>query len=216
MTDKTDQLDTEATLGSRWSEPCELAREIAGGPEAVRQTLSRMRNDHPRLVADLAAVDHVLLLGTGASLAMARCAEALWRTYDDATDLPRRVTVLEALELLFARSSDLTNEYTTVIAVSKSGESPELLAGAEAARRAGARVIAVTAAAGSPLARAANDVVSGDARTRPLRLRYRGSTPPGQSTPPSRASRCRHRPTSAPSTPAGTPGATERPTSRTR
>jgi glucosamine--fructose-6-phosphate aminotransferase (isomerizing) len=159
-TTRPDFSEQPATdLVREWSEPDELAREIAESPEAVRRTLSELHRSNHRIVEVLAGTHHVILLGTGASLAMARCAEALWRISDQTTGVPRKVMAVEASEALFARNRDLTDEHAAVVVVSKSGRSPESLAAAEVARRAGARVIAITSDGGSPLADAASDVV---------------------------------------------------------
>jgi glutamine---fructose-6-phosphate transaminase (isomerizing) len=159
-TTKADSPEQSAAdLVQEWPEPDELAREIAEGPEAVRRTLSEMHRSNRGIMESLARTRHVILLGTGASLAMARCAEALWRISDQASGLPRKVMALEASEALFVRNSGLTDEQAAVVVVSKSGSSPESLAAAEAAVRAGARALAITSDGGSPLARAASDVV---------------------------------------------------------
>ncbi len=140
-------------------EPDEMGSEIARGADAVAATLTGLhRNDAVRAEVDDAR--HILLLGTGASLAMARCGEVYWRERVMTTpDSRRSVSVLEASELLFGCRRELVSDETTVIAVSKSGKSPELLAAVDVARRAEARIVSVTAEETSPLAAVSDHVV---------------------------------------------------------
>lgn len=139
-------------------EPDEMATEIALGPDAVAATLTAL--GHAEAVrAEVGAARHVLFLGTGASLAMARCGEALWHEAVTGGTAHRSTTVLEASEFLFGRRGTTASPDTVVIAVSKSGSSPELLAAVEVARAAGARIVSVTAVDSSALASASHRVV---------------------------------------------------------
>jgi fructoselysine-6-P-deglycase FrlB-like protein len=133
--------------------PDEMGRELAEGPEAVAATL-RLLGEHARVLqASLGTAERLVLLGTGASLAMARAAAPSWRSLERAGSRPRAVLVRESTEAVFGgvdgdafRSGDL------VVAISQSGSSPETLAAARLAVDAGARVLAVTAHETSPLA----------------------------------------------------------------
>jgi predicted NBD/HSP70 family sugar kinase/fructoselysine-6-P-deglycase FrlB-like protein len=147
------------TLLQGSSEPDEMAREIGGTPEAVRRTLAELKRNGQGFMEDLSRSRNIVLLGTGASLAMARCAEALWASEETSSGTRRRIVALEASEVLFTKSYALADPHAVVVVISKSGKSPESLRAAEASRRAGNRVIAITSNAGSPLARAASDVV---------------------------------------------------------
>jgi len=88
---------------------------------------------------------------------MARCAEALWTSANPSGG--GSVVAMEAAEALFADSRLLAEPGAAIVIVSKSGKSPESLEAAEASRRTGNRVIAITADGASPLAAAASDVV---------------------------------------------------------
>ncbi len=177
--------------------PDEMGRELAEGPAAVDRTLAEAE----RLAGDLAtwraAARRVILVGTGASLAMARTAEPILRTAPlvavpgrlDAggrTGSPGPVAVREASHAaLGAPDGESFAAEDLVVAISQSGESPETLAAARLARAAGARVLAVTAAGASALASAADLVLhtpTGPEKGRhEVRARGAGSTPrPGR------------------------------------
>ena len=139
--------------------PDEMGRELASGPDAVAATLSALGPRLATLGESLAAAA-VQVIGTGASLAAARCAEPLLRAADRTAGRTRDLFVREASALVMAppgeepfRRGDL------VVAVSKSGKSPEVLAACRQARAAGARVLAVTSGEASPLAALADDLV---------------------------------------------------------
>ena len=141
------------------AEPDEMLRDIRETPEAVRRTFAELRQaSFRRLLEDIARSRSVVLLGTGASLAMARCAEALWASPEHSS-APRRAVAVEAAEALFADNLGLVDPNTAVLIVSMSGKSLESLEAANTARRAGNRVVAITSDGGSPLAGAASDVV---------------------------------------------------------
>ena len=127
MAARPDPSEPLATAALReGSEPDEMAREIGETPEAVRLTLEELRRGGRGLMEDLARSRNVMLLGTGASFAMARCAEALWTSSDPSSGAPRRVVALEASEALFAESRVLADQHAAVVIVSKSGKSPEV------------------------------------------------------------------------------------------
>jgi glucosamine--fructose-6-phosphate aminotransferase (isomerizing) len=128
----------------------QMAREIAEGPDAVVATLLGCEAIRGRLDEVLAARRRVVVVATGASLAMARAAAPAWRR-----GLPQGVglvirqsteTALGGVDGWSFEASDL------VVAVSQSGTSPETLAAADCARDAGVPVVAVTAHAESQLA----------------------------------------------------------------
>ena len=103
------------------SERDEMAREIGQSPEAVRLTLAEFQRDSRDLTEDLARCSNVVLIGTGASFAMARCAQALWTSSDQSSGVLRTVSALEASEALFAESRDFRDRRAAVVIVSKSG-----------------------------------------------------------------------------------------------
>jgi glucokinase len=141
------------------AEPDQMLRDIRETPDAVRRTFAELqRAKSRRLVEDIALSRSVALLGTGASLAMVRCAEALWASAEHPS-APRKVVALEAAEALFGDSRGLVEPNAAVLIVSMSGKSPESLEAADAFRRAGNRVVAITSDGGSPLAGAASDVI---------------------------------------------------------
>ena len=140
--------------------PDEMGRELAEGPEAVAATL-RLLGDHaPALEASLATAERLVLLGTGASLAMARAAAPSWRSRERVRPHPRAVLVRESTEAVFGGvDGDAFRPGDLVVATSQSGSSPETLASARLAAHAGARVLAVTAHEASPLAAIATRTV---------------------------------------------------------
>ena len=130
--------------------PDSMGRETAEGPAAVEATLLGMTDrSAARLVA---GARRVLLVGTGASLAMAEAAAPLFAR-------PPAIA-REASSLAFGDLDGRPIESgDVVVAVSMSGRSPETRAAAGAARRAGVPLVAITARADSPLAAAVDDVV---------------------------------------------------------
>jgi len=141
-------------------EPDEMATEIAGGPEAVEATLIALHDNHAGLVGEVSAARDVVLVGTGASLAMVRCAAPLWRAHDLSTGARRQLTVLEGSELAFGSyAGGLDRDALIVVAVSKSGSGPEIRSAVDLAKSAGRRVVVVTAVEHSALAAAAEHTV---------------------------------------------------------
>lgn len=130
--------------------PDSMGRETAEGPAAVEATLLGMADGSAaRLVA---GARRVLLIGTGASLAMAEAAAPLF--------VRPAAIVREASSLAFGDVDGRPIEPgDVVVAVSMSGRSPETRAATLAARRAGVPLVAVTARADSPLAGAVDEVV---------------------------------------------------------
>ena len=139
--------------------PDEMGRELAEGPAAVEATLACVERLAPQLAAARAAARRTVLLGTGASLAMARTAEPILRAAS-AGGAGGPVVVRESSQaVLGAPDGDVFAATDLVIAISQSGGSPETVAAARDARAAGACLLAVTAGATSALASAADVVV---------------------------------------------------------
>ena len=125
-----------------------MFREAAEGPLAVREQLRRNRG----LVAGAAA-----MLRDMAPRAVVTCARG---SSDHAATFAKylietRLGILTSsaapsVSSVYAAKADLKD--TLFLAISQSGASPDLLATAEAAKKAGARVIAMVNAEGSPLA----------------------------------------------------------------
>ena len=154
--------------------PDEMGRELAEGPAAVAATLEAIRSERHGADEILAAAERIVLLGTGASLAMARAAVPAWRAAEQAGTRrgatgagtgadrrPRAVLVRESTEAVFGGvDGDTFRRGDAVIAISQSGISPETLAAARLAARSGATLVAITAHARSPLAAAARATVA--------------------------------------------------------
>ncbi len=139
--------------------PDEMGRELAEGPAAVEGTLAEARRLAPDLAAAWEAAGRIVLLGTGASLAMSRAAEPVLRVAA-ARDRARPVLVRESSHaVLGAPDGEELRPDDLAIAVSQSGASPETVAAAHAARSAGARILAVTADGSSALASTADLVL---------------------------------------------------------
>ena len=152
-----DLLDAAALDG-----PDALGREMAEGPAAVAETLAQVARLRPALDASVASAGRIVIVGTGASLAVARTAAPLWRQRAAATRPAATVRVLDVVvrESTAAVLGDVDGQAfrrdDLVVAVSQSGTSPETLAAARRARTAGSAVLAVTAHADSALAEAAS------------------------------------------------------------
>ena len=137
-------------------EPDEMSREIADGPLAVSSTLACLRDERVGVLGQLTASSCLLFVGTGASLAMAQVALPLVQEHDAATGGGRETSVIEAAEILAGGHLTALERDCVVVAVSKSGSSPELLEVVKAAHAKGRLVVAVTAGADSALAAAAD------------------------------------------------------------
>src|SRR5207302_2694459 len=96
----------------------------------------------------LAGAARIVLIGTGASLAVARIAAPIWRRGGG-----RNIVVRQATETALGDLDGWVLERTDlVVAISQSGASPETLAAARLAHAAGASVLALTAHPDSALA----------------------------------------------------------------
>jgi glucosamine--fructose-6-phosphate aminotransferase (isomerizing) len=131
-----------------------MGREIAHGPDAVEATLAAVEALRPQVAALLSQAPRIVLVGTGASLAVIRIAAPLWRR-----TAPQNVSLLvrQATEIALGDLDGAGIEATdVVVAISQSGSSPETLAAARLARAAGAPVLALTAHPDSALASTAS------------------------------------------------------------
>jgi len=134
--------------------PDAMGREIAQGPGAVEATLAAVEALSPRIANLVVDAGRIVLVGTGASLAVIRIAAPLWRR-----TAPQKVSVLvrQATEIALGDLDGAGIEATdVVVAISQSGSSPETLAAARLARAAGAPVLALTAHPDSALASTAS------------------------------------------------------------
>jgi glutamine---fructose-6-phosphate transaminase (isomerizing) len=152
LSDPRDPLAMAAVDG-----PDEMGRELSEGPEAVTGTLAAV-SDVSATVASMAArADRIVLVGTGASLAMCEIAASIWRSR-----LPggKNLVVRQSTEAALGDLDGLKfTEGDLVLTVSQSGRSPETLAAARQGRLAGSQVVAVTAGLDTPLATNATQVV---------------------------------------------------------
>ncbi|HEX8941131.1 MAG TPA: SIS domain-containing protein [Candidatus Limnocylindrales bacterium] len=142
-----------AAAGLAADGPDEMGRELAEGPAAVEATLAAVDGAMAALTELLVATRRTVLVGTGASLAVARTAAPLWRVAERQHGVERPLVVRESTAAALADADGHAFEAADlVIAISQSGTSPETGAAAGLAARAGSRLVALTAAAGSPLA----------------------------------------------------------------
>ena len=135
--------------------PDAMGRELAEGPAAVERTLANVAAIQPAVRALVSQSDRVVLLGTGASLAMAHAAAPSWRR-----PLAKPVVVRQSTESVLSDADGYRFEPgDLVVAISQAGTSPETLAAMRLARSGGAGAIAVTAHPGSALGSEASLVV---------------------------------------------------------
>jgi fructoselysine-6-P-deglycase FrlB-like protein len=141
----------------------EMGRELAEGPAAVESTLAEVWRLHAQLGPLLASAGRIVLIGTGASLAVARAAAPLWRASTE-----QRLVVRQSSEIALGDlDGDRLAASDMVIALSQSGTSPETLAAARQAVASGSSVLSITAHQDAPLAAAASAALilqSGDER----------------------------------------------------
>jgi fructoselysine-6-P-deglycase FrlB-like protein len=152
----------DPTAGTRLQGPDALGLELAQGPAAVAGTLAHVARLRPALDAAVASAGRVVLVGTGASLAVVHTVAPLWR---HAAAIARPSTTVRVLDVVVRESAaavlgDVDGQPfrrdDLVVVVSQSGTSPETLAAARRARAAGSAVLAVTAHPDSPLGAAAS------------------------------------------------------------
>lgn len=132
-----------------------IFREAADAPAAVRSQLNANRDRVERLggVVREFAPRAVVTCARGSSDHAATYAKYLIETR---TGLLAS-SAAPSISSLYASKADL--EAVLFVAISQSGASPDLLAAASAARDAGALVVALVNAEGSPLARAAHHTI---------------------------------------------------------
>jgi len=130
--------------------PDAMGREILQGPDAVEATLAAVEALRPQIATLIGEAERIVLIGTGASLAVIRIAAPIWRhtARHGASPLVRQSTEI-ALGDLDGAGIEATD---VVVAISQSGSSPETVAAARLARDAGASVLALTAHPDSALA----------------------------------------------------------------
>lgn len=139
--------------------PEEMGRELAEGPQAVQATLAAIDASNDVVAGLLRRARRLVLVGTGASMAMADTAAPLWRIAARSRGDARPLLLREASSVAFGVDGEDIGASDVVIIVSYRGTSPETVAAAELARRAGAPVIAVTRPDPSPLTDVATRLV---------------------------------------------------------
>lgn len=126
----------------------------------VEATLAEVGRLRPSLEALFGGRAGSVLVGTGMSLAMARAAAPSWLLARRRAGAASSLVVREsAAAVLGAADGRVWHADDLVVAISKSGTSPETLAAARNAAEAGCAVVAVTAEPASPLASVAALVV---------------------------------------------------------
>ena len=121
-----------------------IARQLDGNLARVRALADVLRRDPPRLIATGAR---------GSSDNAATFAKYLFETRLGITT----TSAAPSVQSIYAAEQDLA--HTLFLAISQSGKSPDLLRQAEAAKRAGARVVAMVNVEASPLAALADAVI---------------------------------------------------------
>jgi fructoselysine-6-P-deglycase FrlB-like protein len=125
-----------------------MARELSEGPSAVRATLATVEGLRASLRGCLAEADRVVLVGTGASLAVIATAAPLWRrrlaAASRVTAPAPDIVVRQSAEAVLGADGIGWRRSDLAVLVSQSGASPESVRAARDTRAAGARVVAVT------------------------------------------------------------------------
>jgi fructoselysine-6-P-deglycase FrlB-like protein len=137
-----------------------MGRDLAGAADVVEATLIEVERLRPRLEALFGGGADAVLVGTGSSLAVAQAAAPAWlRARRRAGEEPALVVRESAAAVLGPADGRVWHAGDIVVAISKSGTSPETLAAARQAADAGCTVVAVTADQTSRLASVAALVV---------------------------------------------------------
>jgi fructoselysine-6-P-deglycase FrlB-like protein len=140
--------------------PDEMGRDLAGAPEVVEATLTEVTRLRSRLEPLFGGRSGAVLIGTGMSLAVAHAAAPWWLLARRRAGHEPSLAVREpAAVVLGSADGRIWPSSGVVVAISKSGTSPETLAAARDAANAGCVVVAVTADQTSPLASVAALVV---------------------------------------------------------
>lgn len=121
-----------------------IARQLESNASAIRELAAALRREPPRLIATGAR---------GSSDNAATFAKYLFETRIGVTTM----SAAPSVQSIYAAKQDL--EGALFLAISQSGKSPDLVGQAEAAKRAGARVVAMVNVEDSPLARAADFLI---------------------------------------------------------
>jgi glutamine---fructose-6-phosphate transaminase (isomerizing) len=121
-----------------------IARQLDENRARVRELASSLRRDPPRLVA------------TGARGSSDNAATFAKYLFETRLGIPT-TSAAPSVQSIYAAEQDF--ESTLFLAISQSGKSPDLVRQAEAAKRAGARVVAMVNVEASPLAAAADAVI---------------------------------------------------------
>lgn len=126
-----------------------MFREAAEAGDAVERQLSRIAGDLERVASDLKANPGagIVTLARGSSDHAATYAKYLFETRLGMLT----TSAAPSVSSLYASRTHLQN--TILLAISQSGQSPDLLASVEAARESGACVVALVNAEDSPLAK---------------------------------------------------------------
>lgn len=121
-----------------------IARQLDANRASVRALASSLRREPPRLIA------------TGARGSSDNAATFAKYLFETLLGVPT-TSAAPSIQSIYAAEQNLAG--ALFLAISQSGQSPDLVGQAEAARRDGARVIAMVNATDSPLARAADFVI---------------------------------------------------------
>ena len=130
-----------------------LEREIAGQPEVVARLLEAETNRVATIVAGLPRFDYALIAARGTSDHAATYAKYVWASlagYPVALATP-------SLHTLYSKPPRMQG--ALVVAVSQSGQSPDIVAVLEEGKRQGRPTLAITNDGASPLAATADAVV---------------------------------------------------------
>jgi fructoselysine-6-P-deglycase FrlB-like protein len=157
---KAPEFASAGLAGLNADGPEEMGVEIAAGPVAVEAALIQVERDLAALRDASREARRVVLVGTGASLAVARTAAAVWPSSRSRLHGTRSVIVRESSAAILGPTDGLEfgHEDLTIV-LTQSGASPETLSAARRARRLGAAVLAITAHPGSAIGEAAHRVL---------------------------------------------------------
>jgi glucosamine--fructose-6-phosphate aminotransferase (isomerizing) len=129
-----------------------LLAEIREQPEAIRRVCTRL-DAYERVAARLAGRDLVRLVAHGSSDNAASFAVYAFGI------LAGRTAMRDSISLSIYYDAELDVSRSAVVALSQSGETPDVVEYVERARRRGALTVAITNDAGSALARAADELL---------------------------------------------------------
>lgn len=140
--------------------PDQMGRDLAGAADVVEATLVEVGRLRLRLEALFGGGAGVVLVGTGMSLAVAQAVAPSWLlARRRAGHEPLLVVRESAAAVLGSADGRVWHRGDVVVAISKTGTSPETFAAARDAAEEGCAVVAVTADRASPLASVAALVV---------------------------------------------------------